>query len=101
MRQNMAPSELISTVKLILESVENQNKVESDFHQALQAIGTKKNNNGTHTSDGLATTANKIHTKLKQMGYERDTTLGEYNKQVGKTFHVVKLKGNTITQRFL
>ena len=97
----MNPQELVNTVKDILESHENQTKVESDFHQAMQAIGSKKNNNGTHTTDGLANTQNKIHAKLKQMGYEHDTTLGEYNKPVGKSFHVVKIKGKTITHRFL
>lgn len=97
----MNPQELVNTVKQIIESTENQIKVESDFHSALREVGTKRNNNGTHTTDGSANTHNKVHDKLKQAGYEHDTTLGEYSKPVGKTFHVVKIKGKTITHRFL
>lgn len=97
----MNPSELTNVVLNILQENTDKMTVENEFHRGMNDLGIAQNRHGVHMSDGTSETANKIHQKLVGMGYQHDTTLGEYNKPVGKTFHVVKVSGKKVSHRFL
>lgn len=97
----MNPSELTTVVLNILQENTDKLSTEKEFHRGMNDLGISQNRSGVHVSDGSAETTNKIHAKLVGMGYHHDAILGEYNKPVGKTFHVVKVKNKTVSSRFL
>ena len=97
----MNPQELTQTVVSIIETTSNKIGVENDFNREMNSIGVSQTSSGIHKFDGTADTANKIHSHLIKLGYVHDDILGEYNKPVGKTFHVVKVSNKSVAHRFL